>query len=301
MSEKLQKVLARAGLGSRRELEDWIKSGRISINGQPAKLGDRVEPTDKIKVDGQPVRLANPEDMRRRVLVYHKPEGEVCTRSDPDGRATVFDRLPVLRGGRWVAIGRLDINTTGLLLFTNDGELAHRLMHPAAQVEREYAVRILGEVNEAMLQRLRKGVLLEDGEARFNTITDAGGEGANHWYHVTLAEGRNREVRRIWESQGVQVSRLIRVRYGNVLLERSVRLGTWQELPLEQVNELAGLVKLPAMSKGAIDLRPVRTQRIASKRRAELKERKAKPRGEGVAPSRGEITNKPTRRPPRGR
>jgi 23S rRNA pseudouridine2605 synthase len=196
----------------------------------------------------------------------------------------------------------LDINTTGLLLFTNDGELAHRLMHPAAQVEREYAVRVLGEVDEAMLQRLRKGVLLEDGEARFNSIMDAGGEGANHWYHVTLAEGRNREVRRIWESQGVQVSRLIRIRYGNVQLERSVRLGTWQELPLEQVNELAGLVKLPAMTKGAIDLRPARTQRIATKRRAELKERnKGKGRGEGEKPARGEITNKPSRRPPRGR
>lgn len=273
MSEKLQKVLARAGLGSRRELEDWIKAGRISVNGQPAKLGDRVEANDKIKVDGQPVRLPNPEETRRRVLVYHKPEGEVCTRSDPESRSTVFDRLPVLRGGRWIAIGRLDINTTGLLLFTNDGELAHRLMHPAAQVEREYAVRVLGEVDEAMIQRLRKGVLLEDGEARFNSISDAGGEGANHWYHVTLAEGRNREVRRIWESQGVQVSRLIRVRYGNVLLDRTVRLGTWQELALEEVNKLAALVKLPASNKGLINARPVRTQRIASKRRAEIKER----------------------------
>ncbi|MBI2380499.1 MAG: 23S rRNA pseudouridine(2605) synthase RluB [Gammaproteobacteria bacterium] len=311
MSEKLQKVLARAGLGSRRELEEWIQAGRVSINGQPAKLGDRVEDTDKIKVDGQPVRLPKTEELKRRVMVYHKPEGEVCTRSDPEGRPTVFDRLPVLRGGRWIAIGRLDINTTGLLLFTNDGELAHRLMHPAAQVEREYAVRILGEVDEAMLQRLRKGVMLDDGEARFNSITDAGGEGANHWYHVTLAEGRNREVRRIWESQGVQVSRLIRVRYGNVLLERQVRLGTWQELPIEQVNELAALVKLPASTKGihSNEQREVRTQRIATKRRAELKERnKARPaRGDKPAgrseprPQPGEITNRPTRKPPRGR
>lgn len=273
MSEKLQKVLARAGLGSRRELEEWIKAGRISINGQPAKLGDRVETSDTIKVDGAPVRLAAPEQTRRRVLVYHKPEGEVCTRSDPEGRPTVFERLPVLRGGRWIAIGRLDINTTGLLLFTNDGELAHRLMHPAAQVEREYAVRVLGEVDEAMIQRLRRGVMLDDGEARFNSISNAGGEGANHWYHVTLAEGRNREVRRIWESQGVQVSRLIRVRYGNVVLDRTVRLGTWQELELEAVNTLAALVKLAPSSKGVINARPVRTQRIVAKRKAELRER----------------------------
>lgn len=301
MSEKLQKVLARAGLGSRRELEEWIKSGRITVNGQPAKLGDRVEPNDTLKVDGHPVRLPRPEEVRRRVMVYHKPEGEVCTRSDPESRPTVFDRLPVLRGGRWIAIGRLDINTTGLLLFTNDGELAHRLMHPAAQVEREYAVRILGEVDEAMLQRLRRGVLLEDGEARFNSIADAGGEGANHWYHVTLAEGRNREVRRIWESQGVQVSRLIRVRYGNVVLDRTVRLGTWQELALEEVNKLAGLVDLPASTKGVINARPVRTTRIVAKRRAELKDRKAKPRGEPTSPMPGDITNKPTRRAPRAR
>lgn len=241
MSEKLQKVLARAGLGSRREIEGWIAQGRVQINNQIAKLGDRVDLNARIQVDGRPVPLHQTQLTKRRVIIYHKPEAEVCTRSDPEGRPTVFENLPSLRGQRWVAIGRLDINTSGLLLFTNDGELAHRLLHPSYEIEREYAVRILGEVTKEMLNNLRKGVMLEDGLATFSEIHDAGGTGANHWYHVILKEGRQREVRRLWESQGVKVSRLIRVRFGTIQLPRLLRLGKWRDLEPE---EMAGLIKL---------------------------------------------------------
>ena len=231
MSEKLQKVLARAGAGSRREMETYISAGRVSVEGKTAYLGDRVEGNELIRVDGHQIKLKPLADDLCRVLMYNKPEGEMCTRKDPEGRPTVFDRLPKLDGSRWVAVGRLDINTSGMLLFTTDGELANRLMHPSKQVEREYAVRIFGEVNEAMLQTLRHGVKLEDGPAKFQKITYKGGEGRNHWFHVVLSEGRNREVRRLWESQDVQVSRLIRVRY-------------WTELNLQDVNYYRKLVDL---------------------------------------------------------
>ncbi len=244
MSEKLQKVLARAGHGSRREMEAWIAAGRVSIDGEIAKLGDRIEADAKVRIDGRAVSLKSADDVICRVLAYHKPEGEICSRKDPEGRPTVFDRLPRTRDSRWVAVGRLDINTSGLLLFTSDGELANRLMHPSNEVEREYAVRTFGEVPEAALQRLRSGVMLEDGPAQFDHIKAAGGEGINQWWHVTLREGRNREVRRLWESQEVQVSRLIRVRYGMIELPKSLPRGGWIELPLEQVNylrQLAGM------------------------------------------------------------
>lgn len=241
MTEKLQKVLARAGLGSRREIEKWIAEGRIAINGKPAKLGDRIDLNVNITIDNRPVILRPQQMAKQRVIIYHKPEGEVCTRSDPEGRPTVFENLPRLRNQRWIAVGRLDITTSGLLLFTTDGELANRLMHPSSEIEREYAVRILGTVDNEMLKRLQKGVQLEDGMAAFTDIKDAGGSGANHWYHVTLKEGRNREVRRLWESQDVKVSRLIRVRFGNIQLPRLLRPGRSQDLDEQQLTELVAL------------------------------------------------------------
>ncbi len=244
MSEKLQKVLARAGHGSRREMEAWIAAGRVSIDGEIAGLGDRIEADAKIRIDGRAISLKSAEDVICRVLAYHKPEGEICSRKDPEGRPTVFDRLPKVRDSRWVAVGRLDINTSGLLLFTSDGELANRLMHPSNEVDREYAVRTFGEIPEATVQRLRTGVMLEDGPAQFDSIKPAGGEGMNQWWHVCLREGRNREVRRLWESQEVQVSRMIRIRYGMVELPKSLPRGGWVELPMEQVNYLRKLAGL---------------------------------------------------------
>ncbi len=244
MNEKIQKVLANLGVGSRREIERWIREGRIRINQQAAKLGDRIDLTAKILLDGKPVPLIPATDFQRRVMIYHKPEGEICARSDPDGRPTVFEHLPRLRGQRWIMIGRLDINTLGLLVFTNDGELAHRLSHPSYEIEREYAVRVLGKVDEKILQRLKKGVKLEDGMAAFTRIEERGGSGANHWYHVVLKEGRNREVRRLWESQGINVSRLLRVRFGNVTLPEDLSRGQHRELKADDIQKLARLVGL---------------------------------------------------------
>src|SRR3990167_3561944 len=241
-TEKLQKVLANAGLGSRRQLEEVISAGRVSVNGKVASLGDRINSADQIKVDGRLITLAS--KFKTRVLIYHKPIGQVCTRHNEEGRATVFDHLPPLYKVRWISIGRLDITTCGLLLFTNDGALANALMHPKQELEREYAVRVLGEVPDSVLESLQKGIMLEDGEARFQSIRPAGGEGANHWYHVVLTEGRNREVRRLWESQGVTVSRLVRVRFGSVHLPRYVGLGKWHELDKEEIIKLARLAKV---------------------------------------------------------
>jgi 23S rRNA pseudouridine2605 synthase len=251
-SEKLQKVLARTGKGSRREIEALISQGRVSVNGKTAFLGDRVDGSEQIRIDGHPVKLTAQAEDICRILMYNKPEGEMCTRKDPEGRATVFDRLPPLESGRWVAVGRLDINTSGMLLFTTDGELANRLMHPSQKVEREYAVRVFGEIDEAMLQRLRAGVKLEDGPARFQKITYRGGEGRNHWFHVVLSEGRNREVRRLWESQEVQVSRLIRVRYGDMEMKRQLPLGGWTELGLKEVNYYRKLVQLTSETQSKV-------------------------------------------------
>ena len=245
VSERLQKVLARWGLGSRREIEGWIRAGRVQVNGRPAELGQRVGEDDRIFVDGKPVRRPRQFRQRCRVLVYHKPVGEVTTRRDPEGRPTVFEHLPRLKTGRWINVGRLDLNTAGLLILTTDGELANRLMHPSSEIEREYAVRVFGEVAPEVFERLLAGVELEDGPARFEKILDAGGQGVNHWYHVILREGRNREVRRLWESQGVQVSRLIRVRYGPVGLPRDLRPGRWRELTDAEVNQLRATVDLP--------------------------------------------------------
>lgn len=264
--EKLQKVLARIGLGSRREVEAWIEAGRISVNGQPATLGCRVDSLDQILVDGRPVKRDIENEEARRVMLYNKPEGEVCTRDDPEGRPTVFDRLPRLKHGRWINIGRLDINTSGLLLFTTDGELANRLMHPSYQMDREYAVRVMGEVDEEMIERLKTGVMLDDGPARFTDVVVSGGEGINRWYHVCLMEGRNREVRRLWESQGMRVNRLKRVRFGPVFLGPELPVGRWREMKQNEIDALSqevGLapVALPTMKTSDRE----KAQRLARK------------------------------------
>ncbi|PCC99740.1 23S rRNA pseudouridine(2605) synthase RluB [Halopseudomonas pelagia] len=264
--EKLQKVLARVGLGSRREVEAWIEAGRISVNGKLATLGCRVDSLDQILVDGRPVKRDIENEEARRVMLYNKPEGEVCTRDDPEGRPTVFDRLPRLKHGRWINIGRLDINTSGLLLFTTDGELANRLMHPSYQMDREYAVRVMGEVDEEMIERLKTGVMLDDGPARFTDVVTAGGEGINRWYHVCLMEGRNREVRRLWESQGMRVNRLKRVRFGPVFLGPELPVGRWREMKQNEIDALSqevGLtpISLPAMKTADRE----KAQRLARK------------------------------------
>jgi 23S rRNA pseudouridine2605 synthase len=244
MSERIQKFLARIGLGSRRTIEQWIIQGRISINGHRAKLGDRMERNAFLCVDGRPVsRLLAMKQPRRRVIAYNKPLGEVSSRRDDKGRPVVFANLPKLIDERWISVGRLDVSTSGLLLFTNDGEFANRLMHPSTQVEREYAVRIYGKADRKKLQELITGVELEDGIARFNSIAYSGGEGTNHWYHVVLKEGRNRLVRRLWESQQMKVTRLIRIRYGTIILPRSLRTGCWLELESASLESLAGVVK----------------------------------------------------------
>lgn len=244
MDEKLQKVLARTGLGSRREMERWIDAGRVIVNGETAKLGDRVTPRDQVSVDGRLVDTKVAQQQGRRILLYNKPEGEICSRSDPEGRPTVFDKLPKLSGQRWIAVGRLDYNTCGLMLFTTDGELANALMHPSKQIEREYLVRVMGRVDDDMKKRLVDGVLLEDGVARFTDIQDGGGEGINRWYYVVIMEGRNREVRRLWESQGLTVSRLKRVRFGNTFIPSKVKQGQWIELEQKEVDELSDLAEL---------------------------------------------------------
>ena len=238
-TEKLQKVLARSGMGSRREMERLIESGEVGVNDATAKLGDRVSVNDKVTVYGRVVKLTAEEDVPRRVIMYNKPEGELCTRHDPQGRRTVFDRLPKLKGERWISIGRLDINTSGLLLFTTDGELANRLMHPSQQIEREYAVRVMGEVKPEHVKSMVEGVMLEDGMANFTDVQEFGGEGINTWFHVVIMEGRNREVRRLWESQGLTVSRLKRVRYGKVFLDKRARAGEWIELTQQEIDQLS--------------------------------------------------------------
>jgi 23S rRNA pseudouridine2605 synthase len=251
MSERIQKRLAQLGLGSRREIEGWITTGRIVVNGELAILGQSIGSEDEIKVDGRSIDLSEEKKPSKHVLIYNKPEGEVCTRKDPQGRATVFDKLPAVHNGRWISVGRLDVNTSGLLIFTTDGELANKLMHPSSQIDREYAVRVLGEVDQPMLTRLTTGVELEDGPARFEEIVapkpDEDDERANRWFFVCLQEGRNREVRRLWESQeGIKVSRLKRVRYANVFLEKKLRLGQWRYADQEELNGMYELVELEA-------------------------------------------------------
>ena len=244
VSEKLQKVLARAGFASRREIETWIEQGRININQRSATLGDRVTPSDRVSIDGKPVSEKRLFGTQQRVIIYNKDFGSICTRADPEQRKTIFEDLPHIKGGRWISIGRLDINTSGLLLLTTDGELANRLMHPSFEIEREYLVRVLGEVSDDILRRLQQGVELDDGKARFEQIHDVGGEGANHWYRVVLREGRKREVRRLWESQGIQVSRLTRIRFGNIEIPRRLQRGQWEELTGQQLDGLRRMAGL---------------------------------------------------------
>lgn len=276
MSEKLQKVLARAGFASRRAIEQWISDGRVQVNGKPATLGDRVTEQDKVLVDGKPVVLKAPTEAKRRVIAFYKPKGTVCTRSDPEKRPTVFDDLPFLRGSRWIAVGRLDINTEGLLLLTTDGDLAHRLMHPSTGIEREYAARVFGTVTPEMLENLKSGVMLEDGTAHFDEIIDAGGSGINRWFHVILKEGRQREVRRLWESQGVQVSRLTRVRYGCVGLRRGLKIGKCEDVSDKDVATLLQLAGLQAAPEPKTKTRERPNQRGA--RAAEKPVAKPKPK-----------------------
>jgi 23S rRNA pseudouridine2605 synthase len=246
MSEKLHKVLARCGLGSRRHMEQAITDGRVSVNGKLATLGDRVEVGDELRVDGRRVHFTIEEETRRRVLVYYKPEGEICSRFDPEGRPTVFDRLPMTKGERWVMVGRLDVNSSGLLLFTTDGELANRLMHPSSEIEREYAVRVMGEITPGIRQTLTEGVELDDGPAKFDRMSELGGEGFNRWWQVIVKEGRNREVRRLFESQDLRVSRLLRTRYGVISLPRTLKTGRWIELDTPDIDALIESVKLKA-------------------------------------------------------
>jgi 23S rRNA pseudouridine2605 synthase len=245
---KLHKVLAEAGLGSRRDMEELIIAGRVSVNGEPAHIGQRILPTDIVRINGKPIQRKITK-RPPRVLVYHKPAGEIVSTSDPEGRPSVFDRLPTMKASKWLAVGRLDFNTEGLLLFTTSGDLANRLMHPRYGIDREYAVRTLGELEEGMRQKLLAGVELEDGVAQFSKIADGGGEGINKWYRVTIGEGRNREVRRMFEAIGLTVSRLIRTRYGSMTLPRGLKRGRWEELDEHAVRDLmaaSGLEKTGA-------------------------------------------------------
>ena len=278
--EKLQKVMARMGLGSRRDIESWISLGRVKVNNNVATLGQRVDSLDAISLDGRLLKREEGGESVRRVLIYNKPDGEICTRDDPEGRPTVFDRLPRPKEGRWISIGRLDINTTGLLMFTTDGELANRLMHPSNEMDREYAVRVRGEVDEEMIERLKAGVVLEDGPARFTDIKEApGGEGFNHWYHCVVMEGRNREVRRLWESQGLVVSRLKRVRFGPVFLTSDLTMGRWREMGQREVDILSA----------EVGLTPIALPGMKEKTREKLdrmQRKAAKPVGRGERPAR---------------
>ena len=293
MAERIQKVLARAGYGSRRQVEAWIKEGRVSCNGETASLGDQISEGDRLRLDNKPLSPKRLWQQPQQVILYNKPMGEVCTRRDPEGRRTIFQSLPKPEQGRWVSVGRLDLNTSGLIILTTDGELANRLMHPANEMDREYAVRVLGDVSKEMMQTLRYGVMLDDGEAKFNDIQEAGGDGANKWFHVVIQEGRNREVRRLWESQGVQVSRLMRVRYGPIIMPQNLRIGHWTKLEggdLDYLYEQAGMKPQSSAKKSGPGGKPSKSPASAKKDSGRKK---------AASPYKGKPTTKekPGRRP----
>ena len=243
MADRIQKVLANAGYGSRREIEKLINNGKIKVNGKLATIGQCIEEKDQVAINSRPIRLHQQRKKKPKVLAYYKQAGEVCTRRDEKGRETVFKNLPRLRNSRWISIGRLDLNTTGLLLFTTDGELANKLMHPSSEIEREYAVRVFGRVTKENINTLLDGVELEDGFAKFTDIVDSGGKGTNHWYHVVVMEGRNKEVRRLWASQGLQVTRLIRTRFGSYILPRKKRVGQFWRLDEKEIKSLENSIR----------------------------------------------------------
>jgi 23S rRNA pseudouridine2605 synthase len=269
--ERLQKVLANAGFGSRREIERQIAAGEVRVNGKVARLGDRVTPEDQIYIGRMKVGAWRLKQGQQQVIIYNKPVGELVTRDDPEGRPTVFGRLPKLVGSRWIAVGRLDLNTSGLLIFTTDGELANKLMHPSQQIEREYAVRVHGEVTEEMLEQLVNGVELEDGPARFEDIVESGGDGTNRWFHVVIMEGRNREVRRLWEAVGVKVNRLKRVRFGPIILDSSLSIGQHRELTPAELESL----------KTAFGAEDAKSGRPARDRAGDIKKARSQKSGAG--------------------
>ncbi len=268
--EKIQKMMASTGIASRRESEKWIQAGRVSVNGKIAEIGDRATIKDTIRVDGKPLRLTKEEDFQRKLIAYHKPEGEISSKKDPEGRPTIFDTLPKVRNSRWLSVGRLDFNTSGLILFTNDGNLANKLMHPSLEIVRKYAVRVRGQVSDDILKQLLDGVELDDGEAHFETIEEAGGERSNHWYHVTLKEGRNREVRRMWEAFDIQVSRLHRIQYGPFELPRALKRGRWRELSVDELAEFEKIAGLKSSKSNKV----IRNDKSIKRQNKRLKARK---------------------------
>jgi len=308
MSDKLQKLLAHGGLGSRREIEKWISDGRLTVNGKRAKLGDRAAADDRILLDGKLLQLQESSEQAIKALIYHKPEGEICTRKDPKDRPTIFANLPGIPGGRWVSVGRLDINTSGLILLTNNGELANKLMHPSTGLEREYLVRIRGRATEQTIEALTgKGVLIDNKPARFERVVtaDMADEGTNHWYRVIIKEGRYREVRRMWDAVGHTVSRLKRIRYGTVKLTRDIKRGQHAKMAPKQLEKLVASVGLEQQFAGQLysnprpqsakTSRPKHPSSAASKRTSARDARRSGGGGGAKRPT-SRINGRPTKR-----